>query len=154
AAVAARAGEEMQEDPLREFLEDAVWEGGRWLLGEFRSAAEAARWERERSRGEGLWKRLKKHPRADRPHLIRSVRAFQHWSLSEFLCFQSERVAGHRADQAVELAELAVQAAEQADLEPAGRARLQGFAWGFLANARRVAGSLPPAEEAFAKSDA
>lgn len=153
-AVAARAGEDAPEDPLRDFLEDAVWEGGRWLLGELRAAAEAARWQRERERGEALWKRLKRHPRADRLYLVAAVRAFRHWSLGEALCEQSRRAAGNRADAAVELAELALKVGEHADLDPAGRARLQGYAWAFIGNARRVGGDLPSAEEAFVKSDA
>ncbi len=75
------------------------------------------------------------------------------WAVAERLCVESEHAAARRADQAAELAKLALRVAELVPGAESWRARLQGYAWAFVANARRVQGDLPGAEEAFAQSD-
>jgi tetratricopeptide (TPR) repeat protein len=73
--------------------------------------------------------------------------------MAERLCEESVRAAAHRASDAVELSRLALRVAE---LSPEGepwRSRLLGWVWAFVANARRVQGDLPGAEEGFLRSD-
>jgi transcriptional regulator with XRE-family HTH domain len=74
------------------------------------------------------------------------------WAMAERLCAESVRAAAHRADRAAELARLALRVAELAPGAEPWRSRLQGYAWAFVANARRVQGDLPAAEEAFVRS--
>ncbi|HBL27882.1 MAG TPA: hypothetical protein DD490_13670, partial [Acidobacteria bacterium] len=57
------------------------------------------------------------------------------------------------ADAAVEIARLAVRMAELTPGDAAWRARVGGLCWGLLANARRVKGNFPLADEAFDRSD-
>ncbi|HEV2853273.1 MAG TPA: tetratricopeptide repeat protein [Thermoanaerobaculia bacterium] len=73
--------------------------------------------------------------------------------MAERLCAESVRAAAHRADRAMELAKLALRVADLAPGSEPWRSRLQGYAWTFVANARRVQGDLPGAEEAFARAD-
>ena len=86
---------------------------------------------------------------AQRRLVVEDAREFQLWSLAERLCHESEEAASDRADRALELARLAHRVAE---LDPGGeawRSRLEGYTLGFLANAQRVGGDLPGAEETF-----
>lgn len=73
----------------------------------------------------------------------------QPWGLAMALCEESEAAAPKNPDRALEIAELAVAAARQVALDIAGsegfRLRLEGWATGFVANARRVIGSDLPA---------
>ena len=93
-------------------------------------------------------------PPRQRRQAVEEEERYWTWGLAERLCFESERAAAHRADGALDLAGLALRIAE---LAPGGseawRSRLQGYAWAFVANARRVKGDLPGAEEAFQRSD-
>jgi tetratricopeptide (TPR) repeat protein len=75
------------------------------------------------------------------------------WALAERLCDESVRAAAHRADDALELARLGLRAAELSSGSEAWRSRLLGWVWAFVANARRVKGDLPGAEEGFRRSD-
>ena len=99
------------------------------------------------------WEHMKGLTREDQLRFLDSLQDERMWALVERLCYASEAAAAHRADKALALAELAVYAAERM-LEPEDlRLQAQGFAWGFLANAKRVAGNLPEAREAFRISD-
>ncbi|HEV7503847.1 MAG TPA: helix-turn-helix domain-containing protein [Thermoanaerobaculia bacterium] len=75
------------------------------------------------------------------------------WAVAERLCAESERAAAHRADQAVVLARLALRVAELVAGSESSRLHLEGYIWGFLANALRVQGDLSGADEAFLSSD-
>ncbi|MES1245717.1 MAG: hypothetical protein ABUT39_29190 [Acidobacteriota bacterium] len=72
----------------------------------------------------------------------------QHWGLVIALCEASETAAPKNPTRALELAELAVAAARQVALDVPGsesfRSRLEGWALGFVANAKRVIGSDLP----------
>jgi tetratricopeptide (TPR) repeat protein len=105
-----------------------------------------------RQRARELWEYLESRPARDRRVLIEGGREYRSWALCELLCSVSEKTAANDAGQAVELAALAVRIA---DLVPEEEIRkgLQGYAWAYLANARRVQGNLPAADEAFARSD-
>jgi len=106
----------------------------------------------ERLIAPALWERLQTHGAAERPAVVREVKTFQRWGLAELLSHESVKAAAHRADKAVELAQLAVVVAESlnAEEEP-WRSRVLGYCWPHLGNARRVQGNLPLADAAFAK---
>jgi tetratricopeptide (TPR) repeat protein len=68
------------------------------------------------------------------------------------LCAESARVTAHQIESSLELAELALILAELADAEEHRRPWFLWYAWSFLGNARRGAGALPSADEAFLHS--
>lgn len=109
----------------------------------------AARAAEARSEAEEAWARLKGFPPRDRRLLVDHVPEFQTWALCERLCAESVRAAAADARQAVELAELALRIAARIPGEESWRARVQGYAWAHVGNARRVASQLPAANEAF-----
>ena len=106
-----------------------------------------------RRRADPLWLELQRLPAERRRSAVETNRKYWTWAFAERLCAESVRAAAHRADVAMELAGLALRVAELSPGSDAWRSRLQGFVWGFVANARRVKGDLPGAEEAFLRSD-
>jgi hypothetical protein len=105
--------------------------------------------EQARRGAQELWDYLKDRSARDRRLLVEGAQEYQTWAFCERLCFASETAAPNDAGEAIELAELAVRVAELAQGEEAFRMCLQGYAWAFLGNARRVQGHHPSAEEAF-----
>lgn len=95
-----------------------------------------------------LWRAQKDRPARDWRVLIEGASEYQSWALSERLAEESGKAAAGNVVSALELATLAVRAAELAPGKEPQRQRIQGYAWFFLANARRVSGDLPAAEEA------
>lgn len=75
------------------------------------------------------------------------------WRFVEQLCQESEAAAAADSERALKLAELALCAAERAPGKAARRAKLEGYCWIFLGNARRVSGTLPGAEMAFQRAE-
>jgi len=108
---------------------------------------------RAREEAAALWKTLKGLPPRRRRTVIETEARYQTWAVAERLCAESVRAAANRADLALELAALALRVAELAPGPETWRSRLQGYVWAFIANARRVQGDLPGAEEAFLRSD-
>jgi tetratricopeptide (TPR) repeat protein len=106
-----------------------------------------------RRRAGTLWKDLQGMAPPRRREAVEAERKYWTWALAERLCAESVRAAAHRADGALELAGLALRVAELAPGGEAWSSRLQGYAWAFVGNARRVQGDLPRAEEAFVRSD-
>lgn len=97
-----------------------------------------------------LWARLQAD--SDRGSQIRRIAAEPEFHDPAFcvrLCEESEEAGSECPAQAVHLAALAVRVAELAPGGPEERARLQSLAQGFAANAERVSGRLPEADEAF-----
>jgi len=74
------------------------------------------------------------------------------WRFVEALCHESEAVASGDAEKALQLAELALRFAERAPGEGERRTKLEGYAWIFLGNARRVGGTLPTADAALTRA--
>jgi transcriptional regulator with XRE-family HTH domain len=100
-----------------------------------------------------LWEALEKLPAGRRRLVIETEPKYWTWALAERLCEESERAAAHQADAAAKLARLALRAAELVPGNDAWRSSLLGWVWAFVANARRVQGDLPGAEEGFLRSD-
>ena len=78
---------------------------------------------------------------------------FHSWALCERICAESERAAAADAKRALDLADLALRVATQVPGEEGWRSRVQGYAWAFVGNARRVAGDLSGADDAFSRSN-
>jgi len=72
--------------------------------------------------------------------------------LAERVSHESVRKAAHNAGEALELAELALEIAERAPGEESWRARLKGYCWAHLGNARRVANDHAGSHEAFSQA--
>lgn len=83
--------------------------------------------------------------------IVEDVRQAQSWATVERLAGLSEKAAAHRADQALEIAGLAVEVAEQIPDDALLRSRAHGYALCFFANAQRVAGRPGLADETFAR---
>jgi tetratricopeptide (TPR) repeat protein len=107
----------------------------------------------DRQQAGELWESLRGLTPEQRRAAVGAEPKYRTWAMAERLCAESERAASHRANRAAELAKLALSVAELAPGSEPWRSRLQGYAWAFVANARRVQGDLPGAEEAFALSD-
>ncbi|MFY9825674.1 MAG: helix-turn-helix domain-containing protein [Thermoanaerobaculia bacterium] len=116
-------------------------------------AEELASADEERARAKELCETLLAIPfRRWRAAVEREPRYWT-WAVAERLCAESERAAAHRANQAVALARLALRVAELVAGSESSRLHLEGYIWGFVANALRVQGDLSGADEAFLRSD-
>jgi transcriptional regulator with XRE-family HTH domain len=107
--------------------------------------------EAQREAGE-LWQVLRSLSSRERRELVEGSPEFRSWALVERLCLESERAAADTAAKALDLANLALSAASKDDGDERWRQRLQGYAWAYIANARRVANDHPGAEKAFARA--
>ena len=105
----------------------------------------------DRARAEELWEILKPHTPANRRGLVERSLELRSWALCERVCAESEKAAAADAGRALDLADLALHIANHARGPEGWRFRLQGYAWAFVANARRVASDLPGADKAFGK---
>jgi transcriptional regulator with XRE-family HTH domain len=106
----------------------------------------------DRSEARALWARL---GRVESRHwfvVIQTAREFQSWALCELVCDESARAVGDNVGRSLQLANLAVRISELVDGNEAWRSGLQGYAWGFVGNARRVPGNFAGAERAFERS--
>ena len=106
----------------------------------------------DRARAEELWEILKPHTPANRRLLVEKARELQGWAVCEKVCAESAKAAAADANRALDLADLALQIATLTRGPEGWRSRLQGYAWAFVANARRVASDLPGADKAFAQA--
>src|SRR4051812_22742636 len=92
---------------------------------------------------------LKAASRQERRDLITVFPEFRTWAVAVKLCEASVRAAAHKVEDALELAELALFTAGKVLGEERCLFRLQGWCWGHLGNARRVATDFDGADEAF-----
>ena len=99
-----------------------------------------------------LWDSLKGRELSEGMALVEQQGEYRNWALCDLLCTESVKAAGDSANRASEWAGLALRVAELVPGEVTWRWRLQGYAWAHVANARRVGGDLPGAEEAFARA--
>jgi len=86
--------------------------------------------------------------------LVEGTTEYRSFALCELVCERSVEAAPRSGARALALAELALFVAERAEESEAWRACIQGYAWAFVGNARRVAEDLAGAEEAFRRSRA
>ncbi len=114
--------------------------------------------EGERAKAAALWHQLSKRTPVERKALVEASARFQTWALALRFGRESARAAAHRADLALQVAELAVSAAERASMPgplPDGfRKLLLADSWAFVGNAYRVGGQLRLADEAFHRAEA
>lgn len=106
-----------------------------------------------RQEAQARLKDLMRRPSAERWRRVEENAAYRTWALAEAVALESEKKAAHDADAALDLARLAVRIAELTPGGNAWRSRVGGFCWGFLANAYRVKGDFPAADQAFLRSD-
>jgi transcriptional regulator with XRE-family HTH domain len=126
--VMAELCREVQEDPFAESPEEARAEAGE------------------------LWDRLQPHSNQDRRLLVGEGREYGSWALVERLCQECGQTAPNDPIQAQEMAELALLVAARTPGNAGWRSRLQGYAWAFLGDVRRVSGDALGAEEAFQRA--
>jgi tetratricopeptide (TPR) repeat protein/DNA-binding XRE family transcriptional regulator len=115
----------------------------------FLREAQKAQAEEDRRHAADLWKTLQRLPRQQRQARVDEAEELHTWALVERLCAESEKAAADSAPEAIHLSELALLLAGKVPGSPAWRARLQGYTWAFLGNARRVASDYRKAREAF-----
>ncbi|HYU31131.1 MAG TPA: hypothetical protein VEW48_03130, partial [Thermoanaerobaculia bacterium] len=128
-------------------------------LGEFHGAVlRRSRWlaravaDREMARVH--FPRLRAHPAAERPALVRENPAFQTWAVSELAAHESIEAAAGDPDEALAWADLAVLIADLAPGEAAFHSRSQGYAAFHRGNAFRVKGRFrPEAEDEFERAN-
>ena len=99
-----------------------------------------------------IWTALERHPIPYRRRLIEVSPDSGSWALAVRVCEASLKSATKNANEALELAELAVAIAQRDPGEESWRSRLLGYCWAHVANARRVANDLAGADEAFAQA--
>lgn len=110
----------------------------------------ASRMEEERRRAAEAWDVLRQLTPRERKTVVDVAGGHLGWAVCERLCEESAKAGADKAERAVELAGLALRVAEQ---NPGPESsQLQGYAWAFVGNARRVQGNLPSADEAFLRS--
>jgi len=105
---------------------------------------------REAERTFQVWAEV---PRAEQRLLIERHPEFQSAPFIEQVCLASTRAAAKDPKLPLYFAQLALHAAERLPGSPKLRARVQGYVWAFVANARRVGVGLREADEAFGHSD-
>lgn len=114
----------------------------------FRRSRRLARAVADREMARVHFPRLRAHPAAERPALVRDNPAFQTWAVSELAAHESIEAAAGDPDEALAWAGLAVLIADLAPGEPAFHARSQGYALFHRGNAFRVKGRLRPEADA------
>jgi tetratricopeptide (TPR) repeat protein len=110
---------------------------------------------RERDAAPALAGELLRHPPDRRLTMVVNSRRFRTVALCEHLLATAAARWQDDPAGAEELAELALAVAERVDPAPCGAslvASLQGRAWAYLGNARRLCGRRDEAEEAFARA--
>lgn len=105
----------------------------------------------DRKLADNLWGRLKDRSPAERVLLVKNCREYHSWSLAERLCDESREAAADSAKTALQLALLALGVARLVREEELFCLQLEGYVFLHIANARRVAGKMRLAEEAFAR---
>jgi transcriptional regulator with XRE-family HTH domain len=99
-----------------------------------------------------LWERLRRYKPGERRAVVQTTPEFHSAGLCALVCDESVKTAADNAAKALELAELALLIAKSVPGDESPRTRLQGWAWAFVGNSRRVCGDLLGADEAFARS--
>jgi tetratricopeptide (TPR) repeat protein len=104
--------------------------------------------QRERQRCQNIWTALRHLTIGEWRHLCEGLATLRCPAFVEFLAEESARAASDDADRSLALANLALWLAKKVP-EDASRRQCEGFAWGFVGNARRVRSDLQAARKAF-----
>ncbi|HVT56762.1 MAG TPA: helix-turn-helix transcriptional regulator [Thermoanaerobaculia bacterium] len=104
-----------------------------------------------RARAAELWEDFAGLAPRERQLLLARARDYRSWPLVERLCSESVSAAPADLKTAARLADLALEVARALGEDAASRSRAQGYAWAFIANARRVSGDLHGADRAFSR---
>jgi transcriptional regulator with XRE-family HTH domain len=99
-----------------------------------------------------LWERLRRYGKAERQAILRECPEFRSGTLCRLLCKESVRAAADKPERAEDLAKLALEVASLLPGDERRQSRVQGYAWGFVGNARRTRGDLTGADAAFGRS--
>jgi transcriptional regulator with XRE-family HTH domain len=105
-----------------------------------------------RMEADQIWTVLESYPVPFRRRLIDLSPRSGSWALAVRVCEASVKSAAHNGGEALELAELALEIAEQAPGEESWRSCLKGYCWAHIANARRVANDHAGSNEAFSRA--
>jgi tetratricopeptide (TPR) repeat protein len=130
----------------------AGWTLAEALRRELIREAKKEKAEAARRQARELWADLKAADAQERRDLVEVFPVYRSWALAELLCHESERMASHKVEVALELAELAVLVAERVQEEERWRSLLLAYCHAHIANARRVATDFDTADEAFARA--
>jgi hypothetical protein len=150
-SAAEDAAVDMEPDLEQAILSPALLALGPYLVEEADEAWRAP--EEELREAEEVWEALAPLEMDERRRRLRlSNRAARSWGLAVTISHASERAAADQADDAVELAKLALEIAEQVPWEASRRERLVGYCHAYLANALRVANGFAAAAEAMGKA--
>ena len=113
------------------------------------------KFEKDRSRAEQSWDRLRTLPFREQTALVESDAGMQSWALAVRLCDESvQATAGGQGQEALQQTRLALRVASLVRDDPSWCSRLQGYAWAHLANALRAGGDLREAAEGFERAEA
>ncbi|HEX9940504.1 MAG TPA: hypothetical protein VGG03_00695 [Thermoanaerobaculia bacterium] len=130
----------------------AGWAMADAVRDELRRRKRAEKAAADRREAQELWERMRSATRQERRDLVAVFPEFRSWALAEKVCHESERAAAHRAEDALDLADLALFIARRMPGEESWRSRLEGYCWAYTANARRVANDFAKADKAFARA--
>jgi transcriptional regulator with XRE-family HTH domain len=137
-------------------IDRAALSAGLAVAAETRARLQAKRREEKaeaaRYKAREQWEDLRQASPQERRRLVEIFPEFRHWALAEHVCAESVRAAARKVGEALEFADFALFLAECAVGPEPCRARLEGYAWGHVANARRVANDFAGAEAAFARA--
>jgi transcriptional regulator with XRE-family HTH domain len=128
----------------------AAWTFTDRLCDGLARASREVKVERAYEEADKLLARLLPLPPDERRAMVAIFPEFRSWALAVRLCAASVEAAAHKAEDALELADLACRVAERVDEDPGFRLRLEGYCQLHLGNARRVANDFDGSNDTFA----
>ncbi len=137
----------------RKRIEEAVAAGALELRAHLLGQTRLRRAEEERAEAAALWRRLADKSGTERRFVVENGPEVWSWALMERLSHESGVEASDSAQEAIRLAELALWVAERIPGGDGWRARVQGYAWGYLSSACRVANDFERSRSALARSN-
>lgn len=130
----------------------AAWAAAETVRAELMRWKKLEKQKQAERQAEELLQTLLRATSKERRGLVEVFPDFWTWALAVRVCEASVRRAAHKADAALELADLALSIAERVPAAPAFRSRLQGYCWAHIANAQRVSEDFDGADVAFRRA--
>ncbi|MEP7011689.1 MAG: helix-turn-helix transcriptional regulator [Acidobacteriota bacterium] len=137
----------------RRSIEEAVAAGALELRSSLLGQMRQRHAEEERAKATSLWRRLAGKTAKQRRFVVEQAPEVWSWALVERLSHESGIEASDSARQAVQLAELALWVAERVSGSEGWRGRVQGYAWGYLSSACRVANDFERSRTALGRAN-